>query len=74
VSDQVWADFVALRKARRAPLSTTAMTTIAKEAEKADLSLEDALTECVVRGWQGFKAEWMKGNKPKPQETRFNDF
>jgi hypothetical protein len=74
ISTQVWDDFIALRNAKRAPLSTTAMAAITKEAESAGMSLEDALTECVVRGWRGFKAEWIKGNKPKPQATRFADF
>lgn len=60
VSDQVWIDFLAHRKAKRAPLSQTALTAIAKEAEKASVSLEEALIVCLTRGWQGFNAEWMK--------------
>jgi hypothetical protein len=60
VSEQVWDDFLALRKAKRAPLSQTALTAIAKEAEKASVTLEEALIVCLTRGWQGFNAEWMK--------------
>jgi hypothetical protein len=66
VSEQVWDDFIALRKAKRAPLSATALASIAKEAEKAAMHIEEALTECVTRGWQSFKAEWMK-----PKTTTF---
>jgi hypothetical protein len=66
VSEQVWNDFLALRKAKRAPLSQTALLSILSEADKAMMTLEDALTECVTRGWQGFKAEWIK-----PKTTGF---
>jgi hypothetical protein len=73
VSDQVWDDFIALRKAKRAPLSATALASIAKEAEKAAMHIEEALTECVTRGWQSFKAEWMKP-KTTTKPERFSNF
>lgn len=60
VSDAVWNDFLSLRRAKRAPLTETALAAITKEAGKAGWKLEEALTECVTRGWQGFKAEWIK--------------
>ena len=75
VSEQVWNDFIALRKAKRAPLSATALSVIAKEAEKAAMHIEEALTECVTRGWQSFKAEWIKPKTTgftKPE--RFSNF
>jgi hypothetical protein len=73
VSEQVWDDFIALRKAKRAPLSQTALAGILSEADKAMMTLEDALTECVTRGWQGFKAEWMKP-KTTTKPERFSNF
>ena len=73
VSDQVWNDFIALRKAKRAPLSPTALSVISKEAEKAAMHIEEALTECVTRGWQSFKAEWMKP-KTTTKPERFSNF
>jgi hypothetical protein len=39
---------------------------IEKESEIAGLTLNDALTECVTRGWQSFKADWVK---PKQQQV-----
>lgn len=74
VSEQVWNDFIALRKAKRAPLSATALSTIAKEAEKAAMHIEEALTECVTRGWQSFKAEWIKPKSAFTQPERFSNF
>jgi len=59
VSDAVWIDFQKLRKAKKAPISETAIEAIEREAIKAGFTLNEALTECVARGWQGFKAEWV---------------
>jgi hypothetical protein len=54
----VWADFLEHRKAKRAPVTQSAIDLIAKEAKKAGVSLEEALQTCCAMGWQGFKAEW----------------
>lgn len=59
ISLQVWNDYLAVRKAKRSPLTATALTAIEKEAGKAGWSLEKALSECAARGWIGFKAQWV---------------
>jgi hypothetical protein len=64
VSQSVWDDFKTLRKAKKAPITQRAVDGIIAEANKAGWLLEQALTECVVRGWQSFKAEWV-ADKPK---------
>jgi hypothetical protein len=64
VDEQVWSDFLALRKVKKAPLTITALAGIKREADKANWSLDRAITECVSRGWTGFKAEWV-ADKPK---------
>jgi hypothetical protein len=61
VSEQVWADFLTIRKSKKAPLTASALQGIRREAQKAGWSLQDALRECCVRGWQGFKADWVVG-------------
>ncbi|WP_302715524.1 hypothetical protein [Sutterella wadsworthensis] len=63
VSEQVWNDFTALRTKRRAPITETALKGIQREAEKAGITLEAALSTCCERGWQGFKAEWYRREK-----------
>ena len=63
VSEQVWEDFSALRTKRRAPITETALKGIQREAEKAGITLEAALSTCCERGWQGFKAEWYRREK-----------
>jgi uncharacterized protein YdaU (DUF1376 family) len=58
VSAEVWDDFVRMRKAKRAPITSTAIQGIEREAAKASMTLQDALAMACARGWQGFKAEW----------------
>jgi len=58
VDDQVWTDFLAIRKAKRSPLSATALAGIGREADKAGITLADALVVCCERGWTGFRADW----------------
>lgn len=65
VSQQIASDFLAIRKAKRAPLTATALDGIKREAGKAGITLEDALRVCVERGWQAFKAEWHQGYRGK---------
>jgi len=60
VDKSVWEDFMKIRKAKRAPMTATALEAIKREAGKAGWSLNDAIKECVTRGWQGFKADWVE--------------
>ena len=70
VNEQVWNDFVEHRKQVKAPLTETALKGIVREAKKANIATEDALIECTVRGWRGFKAEWInKNNRANTNET-----
>lgn len=60
VSAQTWDDFSALRKAKRAPITATAIDGFRKEAQMAGISLEEALQFSVRQGYQGFKADWYR--------------
>lgn len=68
VSDSVWQDFKTLRKAKKAPITERALAGLRVEAEKAGWTLEQALSECCVRGWQAFKADWV-AQKPSFQDV-----
>lgn len=61
VAESVWSDFLKLRKAKRAPLTDTALDGIRAEAGKAGMDLGTALAMCCKRGWQGFEAAWVQG-------------
>lgn len=60
VGEQVWADWLALRKAKRAPVTETVLASAASEAEKAQLSLDAFLKVWCARGSQGLEAAWLK--------------
>lgn len=59
VFDDVWDDFVSLRKSKKATITATAMKGIEREARKAGLSISQALQMCCERNWVSFKAEWV---------------
>lgn len=63
VPENVWRDFLAIRKAKRAPLTQTALDGISREAGKAGITLCKALETCCKRGWQGFEATWLDPTK-----------
>ena len=67
VSDQLWSDFVAHRKSKRAAVTNTAIEGIRSEANKAGLTLSEALTMCCAQGWQGFKSSWVEKSKKTPE-------
>lgn len=67
VSDSVWQEFKSLRKAKKAPITQRAIDALTNEASKAGWTLEKALEECIVRGWQAFKADWVV--KPNPADN-----
>lgn len=58
VPENVWQDFQAIRKAKRAPLNDTALDGLRREAAKAGLGLGEAMAYCCEAGWQGFNAGW----------------
>ena len=60
VADSVWQDWLILRKTKRAAVTKSALDGIAREAGKAGISLQEALETCCMRGWTGFKADWLK--------------
>ncbi|MEI2388104.1 hypothetical protein [Breoghania sp. JC706] len=60
IPEQLWSDFLALRRKHRAPVTATAWAGIEREADKAGLSLSRAVALCCERGWRGFRADWLK--------------
>ena len=60
VTEQVWADWMALRKAKRAPVSETVLSGARSEASKAFLSLDRFLAIWCTRGSQGLQADWLR--------------
>jgi uncharacterized protein YdaU (DUF1376 family) len=69
VSDSVWQDFLKIRKAKKALVTQTVIAGIQKQADEVGWTLEAALTECVVRGWQSFRADWVKPKQTFAQQA-----
>jgi hypothetical protein len=68
VADDLWQDFMKIRRAKRAPMTETALAGLRREAAKAKLTLEQVVRMCCERGWQGFEAKWLDG-KSVPATT-----
>lgn len=66
VSPETVRDFTAIRRAKRSPLTATAISGLRREAAKAGVTLDEALRICCERGWQGFKAEWIEQSRAPP--------
>jgi len=58
VDTNLWNDYLQIRKAKKAPITDTAIQALVREADKAGKSLSQAITICVENNWVGFKAEW----------------
>jgi uncharacterized protein YdaU (DUF1376 family) len=60
VSEQVWQDWLQLRKSKKASVTETVIKGARSEAEKLGWALERFLVEWCTRGSQGLKAEWVE--------------
>lgn len=69
VRDQVWNDWVALRKSKKAPITATVVEGARKEAFKLNWPLDKFLVEWCTRGSQGLKAEWITSAKQNPADN-----
>ena len=66
VGQQVWSDWLLLRKTKKAPVTETVLQGARQEAAKAGLTLEAFLQVWCQRGSQGLQADWLKPNE-RPQ-------
>lgn len=69
VCEQTWSSFLAVRRAKKAPVSDLVIAGIQREAAKAGWTLEAALSETVTRGWTAFKADWVTGKQTFAQQA-----
>lgn len=59
VPENLWCDWIALRKQKRLPLTAQALALVQSEAAKAGKTLADVLQICLQNSWAGFKASWL---------------
>ena len=60
VSDVVWSDFLQVRKAKRLPLTETALRLLRTAAERGGFEFQEVLEICCARGWASFDPNWLK--------------
>ena len=60
IAGQIAEDFLTIRKAKRQPLTETAMRLIASDAEKCGMTAAQAVEYAIGNGWGSFRAEWLK--------------
>lgn len=53
-------DWLAIRKSKKLPLTATALKTIQSEADKAGVTLANAIEIAASNSWAGFKASWLQ--------------
>jgi hypothetical protein len=58
IDPQIANDWLAIRKAKKLPLTKTALDKIESEAKKVGLTLEQALKICCEKSWAGFSSTW----------------
>ena len=63
VAEQLWNDWLVVRKKKDAPLTETAWALMVNQADKAGWPIEKAIEECCLRSWISFKAAWVDDKK-----------
>ena len=78
IPEQLLADWLSQRKAKRAAVTATVWSAVNAELAKcaeAGITASDAITEALTAGWQGFKASWVlkRLNESRSSHTGFDD-
>ncbi|GFL32912.1 hypothetical protein TUM15761_20120 [Neisseria gonorrhoeae] len=60
ITGQIAEDFLTIRKAKRQPLTETAMRLIAADAEKCGMTALQAAEYAIASGWGSFRADWLQ--------------
>lgn len=67
VSKQACDDFIDFRKQARRPLTITAVNRLVNEANKAGLTVEQAIEYALFKGWHSFSANYYHNSEQQPQ-------
>lgn len=60
IAGQIAEDFLTIRKAKRQPLTETAMKLLAADAERCGMTARDAVLYAISNGWGSFRSEWLQ--------------
>ncbi len=76
-SDQVMQDWLALRKAIKAPVSQTVINTYGPEltlAVQNGFTVDQCLSQCITGNWRRFKSEWIQNAGVKPNGNQSHGY
>lgn len=71
VAEQVWDDWLELRRKKGAAVTKTVLAEARRESVKAAMSLDRFLTVWCLRGSQGLQADWLRPDERAGGETAF---
>lgn len=60
ITGQLAEDFLTIRRAKRQPLTETAMRLIAADAKRCGMTAAQAVEYAIANGWGSFRAEWLQ--------------
>lgn len=60
ITGQLAEDFLTIRRAKRQPLTETAMRLIAADAKRCGMTAAQAVEYAIGNGWASFRAEWLQ--------------
>lgn len=70
VSDQLWSDLKSVWKAKRKPVTETAIAKIKKVSHETNLSVADVILMIVENTWQGVESEWVRNKLKSAPQTQ----
>ena len=70
VPENLWCDWIALRKQKRLPLTAQALALVQAEATKAGKTLAEVLQICLQNSWAGFRSSWLTNTTNAQQPER----
>lgn len=73
VTDETWDEYLQVREAKRYKITIGSVNRLISEANKAGVTLQEALEQCNAMGWVGFMASWLKKSSQPgvPKKERF---
>jgi len=65
VSESLWNEFINYRKKLKAPVTETVLKRLTKEANLANMEMNEVISTIIFKGWKSFEADWIKKEQPK---------
>ena len=73
VNEEILADWLTVRKNKKASNTKTAFNGLMKEIKKSGLMVNDAIEYAASKSWSGFKAQWYLNEQPTSQSKQYSD-